>query len=519
MDYGLSLMTFIPLVGMVLVMLTPRRWENLIRFWALAASALSFLISLALYAAFRDLPPQLQTLDPTRPNPFEEIYTWIPTIGARYHVAVDGVSLPLVVLTTLLTLVSIIYSWPVIRERVKEYYAFFLLLEVGMLGVFIALDFVLFYVFWEVSLVPMYFLIGIWGGPKREYAAIKFFLYTLVGSLAMLLAILAMYSSSQPRTFDMLLLIQQRPLEAPHVPRLVSILAFWGFFLAFAIKVPVWPFHTWLPDAHVEAPTAGSVILAGILLKMGTYGFVRVLLPMLPREAEAFWLITATLAVISIIYGALVAMAQMDFKKLVAYSSVNHMGYVMLGVAAASAVATQDEKPLGATMALNGAVLQMIAHGLITGSLFLLVGVLYDLRAHVRMLDQFGGLASQMPVYAGFLTLMCFASLGLPSLAGFVAEFLTFVGAFWVEATRFFACLGVLGVIITAAFFLWTIQRLLLGPLNERWKDLPDMKPFEEVALAPLALLTIAIGIAPNPVVLEVINTTVHAILQGMGGG
>jgi len=394
--------------------------------------------------------------------------------------------------------------------RLKEYLFLFLLLETGMLGVFAALDFFLFYIFWEITLVPMYFLIAIWGGPRREYAAIKFFLYTLVGSLAMLLAILLLYFNAEPHTFNMLELIRQQPLAGTS---LVAALAFWGFFLSFAIKVPMWPFHTWLPDAHVEAPTAGSVLLAGILLKMGTYGFLRVSLSMLPETFRAFAPAVAVLALLGIVYGALVALAQTDLKKLVAYSSVNHMGYVMLGTAAAAAAVGHPEKAAAAAIALNGAVFEMIAHGIITGALFLIVGVLYDYRAHTRGVDEFGGLGARLPMYTGITTITMLASLGLPGMMGFVAEFFIFVGSFGIFP--YLTAVAVTGVIFTAAMFLWTIQRIFLGPANERWAGLPDMDTREKISLVPLAVLMVLFGLYPKPL-LDVINAAMTGLVTAL---
>jgi NADH-quinone oxidoreductase subunit M len=430
---------------------------------------------------------------------------WIPSLGVTYHLAVDGLSLPLVVLTTLLTVLCVVYSWRV-ELRPKEYMILFLLLETGMLGVFLALDFFLFYVFWEVSLIPMYFIIGVWGGPRRIYAAIKFFLYTLVGSLAMLLSILIVYFHSSPRTFDMVALFQEKPLAGDlHL----AILAFWGFFLAFAIKVPMFPFHTWLPDAHVEAPTAGSVLLAAILLKLGTYGFVRIVLPLLPSAFHALAWMVAILATIAAVYGALVAMAQTDLKKLVAYSSVNHMGYVMLGVAAAAAAEGQPALRNAATIALNGATMQMLAHGVITGALFFLVGVIYDYRAHTRGVNDFGGLWERLPVYTGVTMLATLASLGLPGLMGFVAEFSIFLGAYQIYPGFTIAALA--GVVITVAFFLWTLYRIFWGPFNARWASLPDLDGREAWTLAPLAALMIAVGLYPAPLV-----GTINAAMIGI---
>ncbi len=497
----LSIMIFLPLIGMVLIMLMhSERHVTAIRWVATITAALTFLVSLVVMNLFSPRAAGMQ-LDVSVP--------WIQALQVNYHVGVDGLSVPLITLTTLLSLLCIIYSWRV-ETRVKEYMALFMLLETGMLGVFCALDFVLFYVFWEVSLVPMYFLIGIWGGPRREYAAIKFFLYTLVGSLAMLLAILILYFASQPHSFDMLELARQLPLARGGT---WAALAFWGLFLGFAIKVPLFPFHTWLPDAHVEAPTAGSVILAGVLLKMGTYGFVRVSLPIVPHECQRFAMYVAVLALISIIYGALCAMAQKDLKKLIAYSSVNHMGYVMLGVAAAVALVDGGSPLANRVTALNGAVLQMFNHGIITGALFFLVGVIYD-RAHIRDIDAFGGLAKQMPLYAGIMMLACFASLGLPGLAGFVSEIMVFLGAF--GSYPVMTGLSLLGVVITAAFFLMVIQRMFLGEVNIQWQALKDIDFGELVATVPLCLIMLAVGIYPAPI-LNMINGAMQGLVSVLG--
>jgi len=495
----LSLIVFLPLIGGLIILFIPRSSEVSMRTVALIFSAASLVLSLVAASTFK-LGAGMQ---------LQEMAHWIPRIGINYQLGVDGLSLPLVILTAVLSLLSVIYSWRV-DLRVKEYLFLFLLLQTGMLGVFVALDFFLFYIFWELTLVPMYFLIAIWGGPRKEYAAIKFFLYTLVGSLAMLLAILVMYFNAQPHTFSMLELIRQQPLAGKPV---LAALAFWGFFLSFAIKVPMWPFHTWLPDAHVEAPTAGSVILAGILLKMGTYGFVRVSLPMLPEAFKAYALVIAVLALIGVVYGALVAMAQTDLKKLVAYSSVNHMGYVMLAIAAAAAAAGDLTKTEPAATALNGAVFEMVAHGIITGALFFLVGVLYDYRAHTRGIDEFGGLGARLPVYAGITTVAMLASLGLPGLMGFIAEFFIFLGSFAIFP--YLTIIAVIGVLFTAAMFLWTIQRIFLGPANPRWTSLPDMDGREKVALVPLALVMVIFGIYPKPL-LDVINAAMAGLVTAL---
>jgi NADH-quinone oxidoreductase subunit M len=496
----LSLIVFLPLLGGIIILFLNKANEALMRRVALVASSASLVVSLYAITQFEIGSSAMQ---------LQELYRWIPSIGINYHLGTDGLSLPLVVLTGVLSVASLIYSWR-IDMRLKEYLFLFLLLQTGMLGVFLALDFFLFYIFWEITLVPMYFLIGIWGGPRREYAAIKFFLYTLVGSLAMLLAILIMYFNSTPHTFSMLELIRQQPLTGQPV---LAALAFWGFFLSFAIKVPMWPFHTWLPDAHVEAPTAGSVILAGVLLKLGTYGFVRVSLPMLPETFKHFAFFVAVLALLGIVYGALVAMAQTDLKKLVAYSSVNHMGYVMLGVAAAAGAVGDPTKAAAAATALNGAVFEMIAHGIITGALFLIVGIVYDYRAHTRGVDEFGGLWSTLPQYGSLTILAMLASLGLPGLMGFVAEFLIFLGSFGVFP--YLTAVAVTGVVFTAAMFLWTIQRIFLGPVNERWAGLPDLDLRERFSLVPLAALMVIFGVYPKPLI-DMINTAMTGLVTAL---
>jgi NADH-quinone oxidoreductase subunit M len=476
----LSLITFTPLVGALLLLLpafASRSKEQLVRYVANGFGLFGFLISLPLWFGFDKSSAEFQ---------FVERAAWIPSIGVQYLLGVDGISALLVLLTTLLGAIAILCSWNTITERVREYYVFLLLLQAGMLGVFCALDLFLFYVFWEVMLVPMYFLIGIWGGARRLYAAIKFFLYTLVGSVVMLLGILALYFRSrslpeyaQTGTFDYTAWLRME------VPADLQFWVFLAFFVGFAIKVPMFPFHTWLPDAHVEAPTAGSVILAGVLLKMGTYGFIRFSLPLLPQATlEAVpWM--ATLAIIAIVYAGLVTLVQKDMKKLVAYSSVSHLGFVMLGMFALN--------PLG----LEGSVLQMVNHGLSTGGLFLVVGVLYD-RRHTREIAAYSGLAHVMPVYATITLVLFLASMGLPLLNGFVGELLILQGAF--AANRVWACWAVSGVVLGAAYLLWLYQRVFWGKVtHEENQKLKDLDRRELATLVPLVLLCFWIGLYPKP--------------------
>jgi NADH-quinone oxidoreductase subunit M len=462
----LTALLLCPLAGMLLVLASPRSAVRGIRLIAVLASAAAFALSLMLLAGFKPAEPGMQ---------FIERLSWIQPLNVFYSLGVDGISLPLVLLTTLLSLLACLASFS-ITERHKEYFALYLLLEVGMLGTFVALDLFLFYIFWEVVLVPMYFLIGIWGGGRREYSAFKFFVYTLTGSLGMLLAILALYA--QARTFDVLELSRIGPALDLGFQQLL----FLGFFLGFAVKVPVFPFHTWLPDAHVDAPTPGSVLLAGVLLKMGGYGFFRIAYPIAPDAAVSFGAAMASLGMINIVYGAFVAMAQTDFKRLVAYSSVSHMGFVLLGLASLT--------PAG----LNGAMFQMVSHGLISGGMFLLVGVLYE-RTHTRDLSAFGGLGARLPVYFGFLVFFSLASLGLPGLSGFVAEFLALIGSF--PVWRWQTSVSVIGIVVAAAYMLKVVRQVLQGPLNEKWKSLADMTPREVLTLAPLLLLILALGVYP----------------------
>jgi len=477
-EHLLSVITYTPLVG-ALVLLLPvfRGKDDAVRWVANGFGLLGFLVSLPLWFWFDRSAAGFQ---------FAEKGSWIPSIGVQYFFGVDGIAALLVLLTTLLGFVSILSSWTAITERVRPYYVFMLLLQTGMLGVFCALDLFLFYVFWEAMLVPMYFLIGIWGSARRLYAAIKFFLYTLVGSVVMLLGILALYFHSRKLpglersgSFDYTVWMQMG------IPADLQFWVFLAFFLGFAIKVPMFPFHTWLPDAHVEAPTAGSVILAGVLLKMGTYGFVRFSLPLLPEATvqAVDWMVT--LSIIAIVYAALVTLVQKDMKKLIAYSSVSHLGFVMLGMFALN--------PLG----LEGSVLQMVNHGLSTGGLFLIVGLIYE-RRHTKEIAQFGGLAHVMPVYATLTLVLFLASMGLPLLNGFIGEFMILQGAY--SANPVWAYWAVLGIVLGAAYLLWLYQRVFWGKLTqEENRRLADLNGREITTLVPLVALCLWIGVYPKP--------------------
>ena len=500
----LSIITFVPLVGALVVALFPARYARPI---ALAAALFAWLASLLLVIGFSPEGDRGQFFQ------FVEELSWIPLFGIEYKLGVDGLSLALVVLTTTLTWVSILASFKPIQTRIKEYMVSFLILEVGMIGVFLALDAFLFYIFWEIVLVPMYLIIGIWGGANRIYATIKFVLYTLVGSLLMLVAILATafayqaaHAGSWKDAFDFQALREFATAGAGFDPTL-QLLAFAAFFLAFAIKVPMFPFHTWLPDAHVEAPTAGSVILAGVLLKLGGYGFIRWSLSLYPDAAHTFAPAIIVLSLIAIIYGAIVALVQPDLKKLVAYSSVSHMGFVTLGI-----FVFQPQ-------AMAGAILQMINHGLITGALFLLVGVIYE-RTHDRAIAKMGGLAARTPVYAAILGFFVFASAGLPGLSGFVGEFLTLVGTFAVNPWA--AAVAAFVMILGAAYLLWMFQRVVTGEVSPflagLGKHLTDISPVEILTLAPLAALVVVFGLFPG-ILLTLVDGSVSTALRDAGTG
>ncbi len=520
MEHVLTWILFTPTVGALLLGLLPNR-PRVQRWAALVISLIPLALTLWVWANF----------DFARAGEFQfrVRLPWYDAIGAAYHVGIDGLSLVLVLLTTLLVPLAILASFSV-QERVRAYMMLFLMLETGMLGVFLVLDLLLFFVFWEVGLVPMFFLILLWGSPKgerelwpgfklqaRTYAAMKFMVYTMAGSLGLLLALQML--GLVTGTFDYLEVLQRWPTLTgqylPNIPWRVPLstakaLAFWAFVVAFALKVPVWPFHTWLPDAHTEAPTAGSMILAGVLLKLGAYGFLRFVLPLYPAESRQYAGVLAFLAMMAVVLGALAAWGQWDFKRLVAYSSINHMGLVVLAIAAAAAAANSPH----AVQALNGAVLQMFNHGLTAAGMFFLVGVLYD-RTHTRDLRQFGGLFAVVPVYGGFVVLTAMASLGLPGLNNFVSEFLILSGA-W-PVLPFFTAVSLVGVLLAGAYTLKGIKYALFSPLQERWQDLKDMTPREVVVIVPLAALMLLLGVWPLAL-LDVIHRSMLALLRLLVG-
>jgi NADH-quinone oxidoreductase subunit M len=485
-NHILSIILFTPLVGAIVLLFVPKENKDAIRWIANIFALGGLLISLPLIPMFweKRFESGFKFVEGASNN-------WIPTIGAGYFLGIDGISFLLIMLTTLLGWISILSSWTAIENRVKEYYVWFLVLQTGMLGVFMALDFFLFFVFWEAMLVPMYLLIGIWGGPRKLYAAIKFFLYTLAGSVLMLLGILFLYyhhhAATGVYTFSIPALYQSAPSIYTDYGARAATLLFFSFFFAFAIKVPMFPFHTWLPDAHVEAPTAGSVILAGVLLKMGTYGFIRFSLPFFPQvvmnPTVRGWMIG--LSIVGILYGALVSLMQKDMKKLVAYSSVSHLGFCTLGIFALS--------PLG----LSGSVLQQINHGISTGALFLIVGVLYE-RRHTREIAEYGGISNVMPIYATITLIMFLSSMGLPLLNGFVGEVTILWGTF-MENWRW-AAWAVPGVILAAAYLLWLYQRVFFGPVtNPKNEKLHDLNAREIATFVPLIALALWIGLYPKP--------------------
>jgi NADH-quinone oxidoreductase subunit M len=497
----LSLITYLPLLGAVIIALfLPRSDLRAPKVVATITTVLTFVLSLVMLSHFQGDTHKLQLV---------EYASWIPSLGVAYFLGVDGISILLVLLTTLLSVVVVVCSYSQIEENEKAYYACLLFLETGMLGVFVALDFFLFYIFWEIMLVPMYFLIGVWGHGRRLYSAIKFFLYTLFGSVFMLLGILALYFfngnpdyGTGKLTFNVIELINT--LKVPTQPIFAGLsaqdLIFLAFFLGFAIKVPMFPFHTWLPDAHTDAPTAGSVILAGVLLKMGTYGFVRLSLPLLPVASQNMIGFVAFLAIIGVLYGALVAMAQHDMKRLIAYSSVSHMGFLMLGIFALNAEG------------VSGGIIQMINHGVTTGALFLLVGIIYE-RRHTREIAVLRGLSTTVPVFAVFFGITMFSSIGLPGLNGFVGEFLILVGVFKANVT--YAAFAVLGIVLGAAYMLWLYQRTMFGtPDTPENQNMLDMNYREIGYMLPLVILMFWIGLYPRPYLNLMEPTVNHYVAQ-----
>jgi NADH-quinone oxidoreductase subunit M len=470
----LTAVTFLPTLGAIVLALLPRRLAQVHRTIGLVITLVTFVLSVPLWFGFDGDSADMQ---------FEEFYRWLPTLGVSYHVGIDGISLLLVLLTTFLMPITLASAWHAIEDRTKEFVITMLLLETGMLGVFVSLDLFLFFVFWEAMLIPMYLVIGVWGGTNRIYAAVKFVLYTMAGSGLMLVAILALYYqhgvATGTYTFDLPTLVRW---VMP--PGTAQSLMFLAFALAFAIKVPLFPFHTWLPDAHVEAPTAGSVILAGVLLKMGTYGFLRFCLPLFPDAAVEFAPLVFALAVIGIIYGAWVSTVQPDLKKLVAYSSVAHLGFVMLGIF------TLNQQ------GLVGGVIQMINHGLSTGALFLMVGMIYE-RRHTRLIAQFGGLWKVIPAFSALFLVVTLSSVGLPGLNGFVGEFLVLLGAF--QVSFLLVAVAATGIIFAAVYLLWMYQRVIFGEVtHEENNRLTDLTPREWAVLVPVLVFIVWIGVQPG---------------------
>ncbi len=522
----LTWITFLPILGMIIILLIPsgndevakEKAQNLFRLVTAGITFLQLIIAILLMTAF---DTKLMGVNDPNSMQFVERVNWITltglpifgTLKIEYFIGIDGLSAPMVLLTAIVSFLATFSSWH-IKKAAKGYFAMYLLLVTGMMGVFVALDFFLFYVFWELMLLPMYFLIGIWGGPNKEYAAIKFFLYTLFGSVFMLLVMIALYFAvGSFNMFDMMDFTKYSPDSLLYgMGNSWRLIAFAALFVGFAIKVPSVPFHTWLPDAHVEAPTPISVILAGVLLKMGTYGMLRIAWPMFPDAVYYFQSWIAVIGMVSIVYGALCALGQhkfgkRDFKKLIAYSSVSHMGYVVLGMASMT------------SEGMIGAIFQMFNHGTITAMLFMIVGVIYD-RAHTRGLDEFGGLATKMPVYTGIMTIAFFGAIGLPGLSGFVSEVMVFLGSF--RTYPVYTMISALGVVLGAAYMLWALQRVFFGKLPERWNKpwdptgkiykTDDIAPVELAALAPLAIVVIFFGINPQPMVSMMQSSVNHLI-------
>ncbi len=485
MTYGfpiLSALIFLPIIGAIALMFIPNKDKKEIPRLALIISVLEFLLSLPLWFNFDKSTHLMQ---------FVEKHSWIPSWNVNYYLGIDGISILFVLLSTLITILCITVSWTAITEKTKEFYASLLFLEGAMIGVFCALDFFLFYIFWEAMLIPMYLIIGVWGGPGRLYAAIKFFLYTLIGSVLMLIGIITLYLKGG-HTFDIL------QLSSQHYPFKLQLILFWAFFAAFAVKVPMWPVHTWLPDAHTEAPAAGSVILAGILIKMGAYGFLRFSMPMFPEATKAMAGFMILLSIIAIIYGAVICLAQDDVKRLIAYSSVSHMGFVTLGIFALN------------FQGLEGAIIQMVNHGIVTGALFLSIGIIYE-QTHTRQIVDYGGLASITPVFAGLFMVFTMASIGLPGLNGFIGEFLIILGGF--SASTWAGFFAATGIIIGAGYMLWLYQRVFFTEKNPKLENVRDLNYREFFTLAPMLLLVFWIGIYPQ-VFLSFMHSSVEHLLS-----
>jgi NADH-quinone oxidoreductase subunit M len=483
----LSTLIFLPIAGAALLLLINRSQEGLIKWVSLGVSIITFLVSLLLFTNFDKTTHLMQ---------FTEKLAWIPEWNVNYSLGLDGISILFVLLSTLVTILCVLISWNAIKIKTKEFFISILFLEGAMIGVFCSLDFMLFYIFWEAMLIPMYLLIGVWGGPNRIYAAVKFFLYTLVGSVLMLVGIIFLYFYAG-RTFDILeLMTKSYPIH-------MQLLLFWAFFAAFAVKVPMFPVHTWLPDAHTEAPTAGSVILAAVLIKMGAYGFLRFSLPILPEASKAMTPVMIGLSLIAIVYGGVICLAQTDLKRLIAYSSVSHMGFVTLGIFALN------------TQGMEGGILQMINHGIVTGALFLSVGVIYD-RTHTRQIADYGGVASVMPVYATMFMVFTFASIGLPATNGFIGEFLIILGGF--AASQLAGVLAATGIIIGAGYMLWLYQRVFFMETNPKVSGLHDMDGREFITLLPMIVLIFWIGIYPDTF-LGYLHASVSHLLERVNVG
>jgi len=483
----LSTVIFLPVLGALLILLNRRSWESLTRWIALGTSIATFFLSIPLFTMFDKSTHKMQ---------FVEKFKWIPDWNIYYFIGIDGISVLFILLSTLTAILCVLISWESIKTKIKEFYISILLTTAFMIGVFCSLDFFLFYIFWEAMLIPMFLIIGVWGGPNRVYAAIKFFLYTLVGSLLMLVGIIVLYLYAG-KTFNILELMTKT------YPFTMQVWLFWAFFSAFAVKVPMWPVHTWLPDAHTEAPTAGSVILAAVLIKMGAYGFLRFSLPLFPAASQAMTPIMLTLSVIGIIYGAVICLAQTDLKRLIAYSSVSHMGFVTLGIFALN------------IQGLEGGILQMLNHGIVTGALFLSVGIVYD-RTHTRKIADYGGLATEMPIFAAFFMVFTLASIGLPATNGFIGEFLILLGGF--KANQWAGVLACTGIIIGAGYMLWLYQRIFFMEVNPKLHGLVDMDVRETIILIPLIFLVFWIGIYPDSF-LDFMHPTVQHLIERLNTG